>query len=156
MLFRSHGESGRGHVFCLNRRRSAEAHTPWTLGEGNDDRVTRIEIAREPFDAARIHAVAFDAYDTLFDWDFTATIAAYLAEARIECDHEAFASYFRKDAFQAVSLWAPGHRAEDGTLDRRKMLDGPTPEWISTWEIDRKSTRLNSSHMSESRMPSSA
>lgn len=97
-----------------------------------------IEIVREPFDPGCIRAVAFDAYDTLFDWDFTATIAEYLAEARIECDHEAFAAYFRKDAFQAVSLWAPGHRAEDGTLDRRKMLDGATPEWISTWEMWRR------------------
>ena len=97
-----------------------------------------MEAAREPFEAARIRAVAFDAYDTLFDWDFTATIAEWLAEARIECDHEAFASYFRKDAFQAVSLWAPGHRAEDGTLDRTKMLDGPTPEWISIWEMWRR------------------
>jgi 2-haloalkanoic acid dehalogenase type II len=97
-----------------------------------------IEIVRAPFEASRIRAVAFDAYDTLFDWDFTATIAEYLAESRIECDQEAFASYFRKDAFQAVSLWAPGHRAEDGTLDRHKMLDGPTPEWISTWEMWRR------------------
>ena len=106
--------------------------------DASEAAATSVGVAREPFTAARIRAVAFDAYDTLFDWDFTATIAEWLAESRIECDHEAFASYFRKDAFQAVSLWAPGHRAEDGTLDRRKMLDGPTPEWISTWEMWRR------------------
>ena len=34
--------------------------------------------------------------------------------------------------------------------------DPAVPEWSGTPEPDRKSTRLNSSHMSESRMPSSA
>mgnify|MGYP003334937570 CR=1 FL=1 len=31
-----------------------------------------------------------------------------------------------------------------------------TGQWVSVYAVDRKSTRLNSSHMSESRMPSSA
>ena len=30
------------------------------------------------------------------------------------------------------------------------------PEWLRAWQADRKSTRLNSSHSSVSRMPSSA
>ena len=30
------------------------------------------------------------------------------------------------------------------------------PEWYRDWETDRKSTRLNSSHLKLSRMPSSA
>lgn len=97
-----------------------------------------VEDHRPPFEPALIRAVAFDAYDTLFDWDFTATIAEFLVDSHIEVDHEAFATTFRQDAFRAVSLWAPGHRAEDGTLDRQKMLDGPTPEWISTWEMWRR------------------
>jgi 2-haloalkanoic acid dehalogenase type II len=59
-------------------------------------------------------------------------------DQHLETDHEKFATTFRQDAFRAVSLWAPGHRAEDGTLDRRKMLDGPTPEWMATWEMWRR------------------
>ena len=33
---------------------------------------------------------------------------------------------------------------------------GVSPELVSQWEADRKSTRLNSSHNNQSRMPSSA
>ena len=34
--------------------------------------------------------------------------------------------------------------------------EGPADGWVHTGDLDRKSTRLNSSHVSESRMPSSA
>lgn len=61
-------------------------------------------------------------------------------------DHEAFATTFRQDAFREVSLWAPGHKGEDGKLDRQKMLDGPAPEWISTWEMWRRQFEWASAH----------
>ena len=40
-------------------------------------------------------------------------------------------------------------------LAKLKQLEGLTPSYRD-WETDRKSTRLNSSHSGESRMPSSA
>src|SRR3546814_7267251 len=41
---------------------------------------------------------------------------------------------------------------------KAEMLDNPAIErwWMSMWEQDRKSTRLNSSHYCAARMPSSA
>ena len=41
-------------------------------------------------------------------------------------------------------------------VDRGFVLHRPQGAWKSTLSVDRKSTRLNSSHVSESRMPSSA
>ena len=36
------------------------------------------------------------------------------------------------------------------------LIKGTTSAWYRDWETDRKSTRLNSSHITRSRMPSSA
>ena len=44
----------------------------------------------------------------------------------------------------------------DGTLDRGAMLTIMNPDDKAGLEADRKSTRLNSSHIPLSRMPSSA
>ena len=47
-----------------------------------------------------------------------------------------------------------GARAPIKTWSRRSTI---LPQFVGlTFNVDRKSTRLNSSHMSESRMPSSA
>ncbi len=96
------------------------------------------EETRSTFDPGAIRAVAFDAYGTLFDWDFRVALAEFLSTHGIAADVEAAAKMFASEAFTAVSVWAPGHRAEDGKLDRSRMLDGPLPEWISTWEMWRR------------------
>jgi 2-haloalkanoic acid dehalogenase type II len=93
---------------------------------------------RPPFDPSIIRAVAFDGYGTLFDWDFRAALAEFLALSGLEADHEVLAKTFASEAFSAVSVWAPGHRGEDGKLDRQRMLDGPTPEFMATWEMWRR------------------
>lgn len=93
---------------------------------------------RPPFDPSAVRAVAFDAYGTLFDWEFRAALAEFLATHGVTADIEVVAKTFASEAFSAVSVWAPGHRSEDGKLDRQRMLDGPTPEWISTWEMWRR------------------
>ena len=41
-------------------------------------------------------------------------------------------------------------------LTNKKVLDVGCGLWYRDWETDRKSTRLNSSHITRSRMPSSA
>jgi 2-haloalkanoic acid dehalogenase type II len=96
------------------------------------------EIERAPFDPTAIRAVAFDGYGTLFDWDFRVALADFLSQRGHAVDYEAAAKTFSSEAFSAVSVWAPGHRGEDGKLDRKRMLDGPAPEWISTWEMWRR------------------
>ena len=82
--------------------------------------------------------MAFDGYGTLFEWDFRAAVAEFLSVQGIVTDYEAVAKTFQQEAFSAVSVWAPTHRGEDGKLDRKKMLDGPPPEWIATWEMWRR------------------
>ena len=47
-----------------------------------------------------------------------------------------------------------GHFEKGAWIEKRE--DVPDPVWYRDWETDRKSTRLNSSHSGESRMPSSA
>ena len=47
--------------------------------------------------------------------------------------------------------------AANGEIDIDEInIESMSPEEIKVCPLDRKSTRLNSSHMSESRMPSSA
>jgi 2-haloalkanoic acid dehalogenase type II len=96
------------------------------------------EAERPPFDPTSIRAVAFDGYGTLFEWDFRVTVAEFLATYGLVADYEAVAKTFSQEAFSAVSVWAPGHRGEDGKLDRKRMLDGPPPEWVATWEMWRR------------------
>lgn len=93
---------------------------------------------RAPFDPSAIRAVAFDAYGTLFEWEFRAALAEFLSMHGIAADYEAVAKTFSSEAFSAVSVWAPRHRGEEGKLDRKRMLDGPPPEWVATWEMWRR------------------
>ena len=52
---------------------------------------------------------------------------------------------------ELFSAW--GFRLDATVL---RYIDSPTEAWVSTLSSDRKSTRLNSSHSTLSRMPSSA
>ena len=45
---------------------------------------------------------------------------------------------------------------EIALLEEKKLVEIHNEKIDARWSVDRKSTRLNSSHMSESRMPSSA
>ena len=49
-----------------------------------------------------------------------------------------------------------GWYGEEAVVGEWQLIRVPIDCGLNLWEIDRKSTRLNSSHMSESRMPSSA
>ena len=55
----------------------------------------------------------------------------------------------------ADALYTPGHRLETQTSGMMQVFPTETSGFCRIW-ADRKSTRLNSSHVSESRMPSSA
>ena len=55
------------------------------------------------------------------------------------------------------TVWAHFHvESPDARQQRPEYLGGGTLNSYRDWETDRKSTRLNSSHRSLSRMPSSA
>ena len=56
-------------------------------------------------------------------------------------------------ALQQAGLYKPDHPRYSKTLD--ELLNDSEPSYRD-WETDRKSTRLNSSHITRSRMPSSA
>ena len=58
-------------------------------------------------------------------------------------------------AFLAVG-WLLGLVAQRATIEATTYGDITPPLMLLGLGLDRKSTRLNSSHMSESRMPSSA
>ena len=66
--------------------------------------------------------------------------------------HGAFAQNYPARAARIIVPWTPG-----GTADLLARIAGQ--KFSETWGqqfIDRKSTRLNSSHSQQSRMPSSA
>ncbi|MEZ4553107.1 MAG: HAD family hydrolase [Dehalococcoidia bacterium] len=92
---------------------------------------------RAPLDLSVIKAVAFDAYGTLFHWDFILTVQEVLAQQGLGGDHEDVAKTFQDEAFRKVSVWAE-HTGEDGKLDRKRLADGPPPPWIATWETWRR------------------
>ena len=93
--------------------------------------------AAPPFDARAIRAVAFDAYGTLFEWDFRACLRDALARQGLAADDfEAAAKGFER-AWNRVSPWGDRVGA-DGKPDRARMLGGPVPEFITTREIWRR------------------
>ena len=96
-------------------------------------------MSERPAPAAPIRAVVFDAYGTLFR--FTETehrlmMASLLAEQGLEPDLDGFVDTVRK-SFVRVGPWAE-HARDDGSVDRERMIAGPLPPWISTWEIWRR------------------
>src|SRR5687767_14755147 len=93
---------------------------------------------REPLDVGVIKAVAFDAYGTLFYWDFVHAVHEVLDQQGLGGDHEEVAKTFQDEAFRKVSVWSQEATAEDGKLDRKRLTDGPPPPWIATWETWRK------------------
>ena len=89
-----------------------------------------------PFDAGAIRAVAFDAYGTLFDWDFRACLARALAEQGLAvADLDAVAHSFEQ-AWNRVSPFAEPGGGEKP--DRELLLAGEAPEFVTTWEIWRR------------------
>ncbi len=98
---------------------------------------------RAPLDLSVIKAVAFDAYGTLFHWDFLLAVQEVLDQQGLGGDHEQVAKTFQDEAFRKVSVWA-----QDGTLDEtddedaklrhKRLTDGPPPPWIATWETWRR------------------
>ena len=62
-------------------------------------------------------------------------------------------------AAEFVAFMKEEHMYDDNFFDiEAEDVEHPPKAWITyrDWETDRKSTRLNSSHSGESRMPSSA
>ena len=80
--------------------------------------------------------MAFDAYGTLFEWDFERAVGDVLDAQGLEADHEAVAKTFR-ESFPRVSPWS-AHVDAEGKTDRAYMLGGPVPDWISTREMWRR------------------
>ena len=79
-------------------------------------------------------------------------IGAELIAARWKLDREALDAYSARSHARAAAAAASG--GFDNEIIRVKLPDGVTHTVDET--VDRKSTRLNSSHYSRSRMPSSA
>ncbi|MDE0517536.1 MAG: HAD-IA family hydrolase [Acidimicrobiaceae bacterium] len=94
-----------------------------------------VPIEPDPFDAGAIRAVAFDAYGTLFHWDFREVLQQALTDQGLEVDDITEAARSFEAAWNRVSPWAT---REDGKLDRREMFAGPPPDFITTWEIWRR------------------
>lgn len=94
-----------------------------------------VPIEPDPFDAGAIRAVAFDAYGTLFHWDFREVLQQALNDQGLEVDDIREAARSFESAWNRVSPWAT---REDGKLDRREMFAGPPPDFITTWEIWRR------------------
>ena len=112
-----------------------------TAESGTVEAAGPIEAAvldRAPFEPSNIRAVAFDAYGTLFSWDFQSAIKDVLDQQGLGGNHEEIAKTFQQEAFRKVSIWAAGHAAEDGKLDRKKMLEEHPTEWMTTWEMWRR------------------
>ena len=67
---------------------------------------------------------------------------------------EALRSEFRSAGAEGISLALVGFAILFFIAEKNRINENKNK--LVKYEIDRKSTRLNSSHMSESRMPSSA
>lgn len=101
------------------------------------EEVAAPEEPRAPLDRSVIKAVAFDAYGTLFHWDFILAVQEVLDRQGLGGNHEEVAKTFQDEAFRKVSVWAE-HQGDDGKLDRKRLADGPPPLWIATWETWRR------------------
>ena len=69
------------------------------------------------------------------------------------CKQEAYSDFYYKTGEEYINCRSCGYHRSATIVNRDKKLSELTEE---DWEIDRKSTRLNSSHIPLSRMPSSA
>lgn len=97
--------------------------------------VIGVPVEPEPFDPDTIRAVAFDAYGTLFHWDFREVLQQALSGQGLAVDDLNAAARSFESAWNRVSPWAT---REDGKLDRAEMFAGPPPAFITTWEIWRR------------------
>lgn len=99
--------------------------------------------SRPSFDPARIRAVAFDGYGTLFDYgmpQFRLDVAAELAHQGVEVDDfdEFFLTWQR--SYRAGDVWDQRDRTDAGPRGwpTEGALNGPLPDWHSQWEIWRR------------------
>ena len=97
-----------------------------------------------PFDPQEIRAVAFDAYGTLFSWDFHEEVGEVLRRQRLDAPHREVAETFEQ-AWTKVSPWAEATN-EEGRPDRTEMLGGPIPAFITTHEMWRRQFELTFEH----------
>lgn len=93
-----------------------------------------------PFDPGEVRAVAFDAFGTLFSWDFHREVGEVLHRQRLEAPYHDVAETFEQ-AWATVSPWAEVTDA-DGRPDRTHMLRGPAPAFITTHEMWRRQFEL--------------
>ena len=149
----------------LHQRLSAGE--PIKLLDGTFYLPTEAKDANALFKAAHIEGAQFfdiDAVCTPSDLPHTAPTPEIFAQAVGDLgisEHDTVVVYDQKNLFSAPRVWWTfrmfGH-------DRVLVLNGGLPAWIAAGyatvsnakPADRKSTRLNSSHSSVSRMPSSA
>ena len=94
-----------------------------------------VPLDPEPFDPGAIRAVAFDAYGTLFYWDFREVLQQALNDQGLVVDDIKAAARSFESAWNRVSPWAV---RDDGKLDRDEMFSGTPPDFITTWEIWRR------------------
>lgn len=90
-------------------------------------------MSARPFNPREIRAVAFDAYGTLFFWDFKEEVRTVMQLQSLEGDLDAITETFVK-AWAKVSPWGKSV-GEDGKPDRSQMLGGPVPEFIHTIDM---------------------
>ena len=85
------------------------------------------------------------------DWEFKRDMKDLAAFCRGDQEKKRF-KFFEDDAYYLIGkyMWVDAERAKQYRESVKNMNS------YRDWETDRKSTRLNSSHSGESRMPSSA
>jgi 2-haloalkanoic acid dehalogenase type II len=91
-------------------------------------------------DPTTIRAVAFDGYGTLFDYDtpqFRRDVAIILAEQRAE--PEDFDAFFETwiHSYGPAGVWGEEGPSRERPHDEH-VLNGPLPDWHSSWEIWRR------------------
>ena len=85
-----------------------------------------------------------------------ATQTAFKARSRFNLDHDYNSTLtFGETQPSFIREMIPGSKIEIKSNSLVRLAPMPAPAYRD-WETDRKSTRLNSSHRSLSRMPSSA
>ena len=129
--------------------------------------LNRMAFGARPGDEERLRSIGLAAYvDEQLRPPSTddPLTQARLAQATLRIAYAAGTKYTAVDEDRCLALlglpmptlWAIHQKAAAGDLPQTEALRAVEELRAATWIRDRKSTRLNSSHVSESRMPSSA